>query len=217
MRQALVNWAPPNRVMCAHATASCGPWAFFVGSTSPGRRKGGHPMDASRRFERYRELQAYVGWTGEDEARIVAAAPLLEPYFAGLIDDFYDEIERHPDARKVITGGAPQIERLKGTLTRWIRELFAGRYDAEYVARRWRGGWRHLEIGLDQVFTNVALSRLRTGLMDALHEEWTGEAGGLRETIRSLNKRLDLDLAIIEDAYQASSMARLQRTERLAT
>jgi signal transduction histidine kinase len=37
------------------------------------------------------------------------------------------------------------------------------------------------------------------------------------ETSLSLTKLLDLDLAIIEDAYQAEASARLQRTERLAT
>src|SRR5207253_10421225 len=40
---------------------------------------------------------------------------------------------------------------------------------------------------------------------------------GLKETVRSLNMLLDLDLAKIEDAYQAEYMARLQRSERLAT
>ena len=39
----------------------------------------------------------------------------------------------------------------------------------------------------------------------------------MKETVRSLNKLLDLDLAIIEDAYQAEYVARLQRSERLAT
>src|SRR5262249_31110793 len=152
-------------------------------------------------------------WSDDDVQRIVAAAPLLEPYLVTLIDDFYNEIERHPDARKVITGGPAQIERLKGTLVRWIRELLAGRYDVDYVARRWQVGWRHVEIGLDQVYTNAALSRLRTGLIRSLQESWTGEPKGLKETVRSLNKLLDLDLTIIEDAYQAEYMARLQRNE----
>ena len=62
----------------------------------------------------------------------------------------------------------------------WIRDLLAGRYDEKYVARRWRVGWRHVEIGLDQVYTNVALSRLRTGLIRSLHESWRGEATGLQ-------------------------------------
>ncbi len=37
----------------------------------------------------------------------------------------------------------------------WLRELFAGRYDRDYVLRRWKVGNRHVEIGLDPVFTNV--------------------------------------------------------------
>ncbi len=174
-------------------------------------------MDADRLYNRYRELQSYVGWTETDAERIIAAAPLLESSLLPLIDDFYAEIEQHPEARKVITGGPAQIERLKGTLVRWIRDLLGGKYDADYVARRWRVGWRHVEIGLDQVYTNVALSRLRTGLVRALHEAWSGHPTILKETVRALNKLLDLDLAIIEDAYQAEYMARLQRSERLAT
>jgi two-component system, NtrC family, sensor kinase len=174
-------------------------------------------MDADRLFDRYRELQSYVGWTDADAERIVAAAPSLEPYLLGLIDDFYDEIECHPRARRVITGGQAQIDRLKGTLVQWIHDLLGGRYDADYVVRRWRVGWRHVEIGLEQVYTNVALSRLRTGLVRALQESWQGELSVMRDTIRALDKLLDLDLAIIEDAYQVEYMARLQRTERLAT
>jgi two-component system, NtrC family, sensor kinase len=167
-------------------------------------------------FARYRELQAYVGWTDEDVRLVVATAPLLEGSLASLVDDFYDEIERHPNARKVITGGREQIERLKGTLIAWLRELLSGRYDADYVARRWRVGWRHVEIGLDQVYTNVALSRLRTGLLRALDAAWTGTPEQSRATSRALNKLLDLDLAIIEDAYQAEHLLRQQRSERLA-
>ena len=174
-------------------------------------------MDTDRLYSRYRELQSYVGWTQFDAERIVAAAGLLEPCLHELVDDFYAEIERHPAARKVITGGQAQIDRLKGTLVQWIRELLAGNYDAAYVARRWRVGWRHVEIGLEQVYTNVALSRLRTGLCRCLHTSWPRDPQSLIETVRALNKLLDLDLAIIEDAYQAEYAARLQRTERLAT
>lgn len=174
-------------------------------------------MDQNKHYLRYQELQAYVGWTEADAERVHSVGALVEPALAGIIDDFYDEIERHPNARKVITGGAEQIRRLKGTLVAWVRELFSGQYDEEYVARRWRVGWRHVEIGLDQVYTNVALSRIRTGLTRILQETWTVEPDLVRATVRSLNKLLDLDLAIIEDAYQAEHLARQQRTERLAT
>ena len=99
-----------------------------------------------------------------------ALAPALDPFLPGMVDDFYAEIDRHPDARKVITGGAAQVALLKGTLVRWLRELLSGPYDRDYVARRWQVGWRHVEIGLDQVYTNVALSRVRCSLLRAVQE-----------------------------------------------
>ncbi len=173
-------------------------------------------VDPDRLHRRYRELQAYVGWSEEDVRRVHELGPLLEPHLSPLIDDFYAEIERHPDARKVITGGAAQVERLKGTLVQWLRELFTGNYDQDYVVRRWRVGWRHVEIGLDQVYTNVALSRLRLGLIGALGQAWPGDRAGLIAALQSLNKLLDLDLAKMEDAYQVEYLARSQRSERLA-
>jgi len=198
-------------VATAHLSrASAGRWVFFVG-------RWARTMQSEELFRRYQELQRYVGWTAADAERISAAAPLVAPHFAAMIDDFYDEIQKHEDARKVITGGQAQIERLKGTLRAWLAELVAGKYDADYVVRRWRVGWRHVEIGLDQVFTNVALSRLRTGLIRTLQQVWQGDLQEIRLTMRALNKLLDLDLAIIEDAYQAEYTARQQRVERLAT
>ncbi len=174
-------------------------------------------MSPEEFYRRYQELQQYVGWTEADARRVQSVASLLEPYLKPLIDDFYTEIDRHPDARKVITGGAPQVERLKGTLRAWLRDLLAGPYDQSYVARRWRVGWRHVEIGLDQVYTNVALSRLRRGLLHALEGSWRGDDPHDGLAIRrSLNTLLDLDLAIIEDAYQTEYLARQQRSERLA-
>jgi signal transduction histidine kinase len=173
-------------------------------------------MNPDDHYQRYQEFQSYVGWTSDDARRVQQLGPLLEPHLTSLIDDFYDEIERHPDARKVITGGPEQVQRLKGTLMAWLRDLFVGVYDSEYVTRRWRAGWRHVEIGLDQVYANVALARLRRGLMRVLDEQWSGNARDLLACRTSLNVLLDLDLAIIDDAYQTEYTMRQQRAERLA-
>jgi signal transduction histidine kinase len=164
----------------------------------------------------YEELQRYVGWTDDDARRVAAVAKLIEPHIVALIDDFYEEIDRHPEAHKVITGGAEQVARLKQTLHGWLRDLMAGQYDKEYVSRRWRVGLRHVEIGLSQVFTNAALSRLRRGLLDTLERIWPGDVPELLATRRALNTLLDLDLAIIEDAYQTEFSQRQQRSDRLA-
>lgn len=172
-------------------------------------------MDSQKLFARYRELQRYVGWSDDDAEKVRALGPLVAPTFPALIEDFYDEIERHSDAVKVITGGAAQINRLKGTLVLWLEQLFSGTYDADYVFRRWKIGYRHVEIGLDQVFTNMALSRLRRGVLRALDHAWAGTIEDLLDRRAVVNTLIDLDLALIEDAYQTEYMLRRQATERL--
>ncbi len=175
-------------------------------------------MEVDRLEARYQDLQSYVGWTDEDAQRIVVVSSKLVPYLPSLVDDFYSEIEKHEATRKVITGGPEQIQRLKQTLLKWLQDLLKGQYDRAYIERRWRVGCRHVEIGLEQVYTNVALSRLRTGLVLAVQQTMADDETEQRKTtVRSLNKLLDLDLAIIEDAYQAEYTFRLQQGERLAT
>ena len=53
------------------------------------------------------------------------------------------------------------------------------------------------------MYTNVAMSRLRNGLASALQESWDGDTDEFMATLQSLQKRVDLELAVIEDAYQA--------------
>jgi signal transduction histidine kinase len=173
--------------------------------------------DPASLFQRYQELQHYVGWGDDDVERVRALAPLLEPHLPALIEDFYAEIERHPEAARVFTGGQAQVDRLKNSLLSWLRDLLSGPYDRDYVVRRWKVGMRHVEIGLDQLYTNVALARLRSGMVRALGQAWTGAVDERLRAIESLNKLLDLDLAKIEDAYQTESIARRQGIERLAT
>lgn len=173
-------------------------------------------MRSDETYARYQDLQAYVSWTPADAERVRAIGSLVKPVFATLIDDFYQEIDRHPGARDVITGGAEQIARLKQSLHAWLEELFAGVYDEAYVQRRSKVGRRHVEIGLEQIYTNVALSRLRKGLALALSNAWNGDPRELVLAAESLHRLIDLDLAIIEDAYQSAYVRRQQQSDRLA-
>jgi signal transduction histidine kinase len=166
-------------------------------------------------FVRYQELQSYVGWTNDDARRVRAAATIAAGCFDGLVEDFYSEIDKHPEARRVITGGAAQVERLKQTLRGWLEDLFRGPYDLEYVARRWRVGLRHVELGLPHLYTAAAVSRLRSRLMAAVAGGWSGDRASLVETTTSLDRLIDLDLAVIGDAYETENIRRRQEAERI--
>lgn len=168
-------------------------------------------------FARYKRLQQYVGWTSDDARRVAELRELLEPIFPELVDDFYAAVAREPDASKVITGGGEQIARLRVTLLGWLGELFAGPYDEAYVIRRWKVGMRHVAIGLDQAFANAAMSRLRDGLFRKLEKSWSKSYAQLCQYARSLNRLIDLDLAIIQDAYELEFAKRQQELTRLRT
>jgi len=165
-------------------------------------------------FERYREMQDYLGWTEADARRIPPIAAIVAPALPDLVEDFYREIQRHEGARRVITGGLDQIERLKQTLAGWLDQLFSGKYDSDYIIYRWKVGYRHVEIDLDQIYVASAFSRIRSSLTGALIDGWDGSHEQLWATVISLQKLLDLDEALMTDAYQAEFSERLSRSER---
>ncbi len=174
-------------------------------------------MPNAQKLQRYRELQRYVGWSDKDARRVRAVRSLLSRHFGELVEDFYAYAQSSPDAARVLQGGRPQLERLRVMLHQWLEELVSGPYDEAYVVRRWNVGLKHAEIGLDQVFTNAAMSRLRTGMLNALWDEWSRTGGDLEEqraTVLALSRLLDLDLAIIEDAYEGERLKRQRLAER---
>lgn len=171
-------------------------------------------MGDSDILNRFRDLQMYVGWTEEDAARIRSVASLVTRHLQPLIDDFYAAIERHPETARMITGGPAQIERLKGSLKAWLCESLECRCDSEYVIRRWNIGRKHAEIGLNAAYTGAAMSRLRAGLISLLAHSYSGSAIDLRELITSFDKLLDIDLAVIQDAYQTEDLKREKQRER---
>jgi PAS domain S-box-containing protein len=169
-------------------------------------------MSDATLFARYCDLQRYVGWTDADAANIRGIAHVVEAGLPGLIDDFYAELQQHPETSRVITGGTAQIDRLKNSLRLWLSDSLQAEYDADYVVRRWNIGRRHAEIGLHPVYTNAALARLRNGILRLVFASSGQSPHALSATIQSLNRLLDLDLAIIQDAYEAEHV----RNEKLA-
>ena len=171
--------------------------------------------------DKFGHLRQYLNWTVEDEKHISQIRTILLPFAPVFIEDFYAEIVRHPTIARVITGGDRQIDRLKQSLLSWIEGLLSGRYDANYVQRRWKVGYRHVEIGLDQTYVNIAHARLRMQMQCILLEELKKVPDQLRDCEITLHKLLDLDLALISAAYAAELQERQQKQakqdERLAT
>ena len=158
--------------------------------------------------DRFRDLQTYVGWTDQDAARVQSVAALIENKMDVLVADFYAEIQRHPEAARVLKGGQEQIERLMESLRLWLSETLECRSDAKYLERRWRIGLRHVRVGLQRAYASVAMARLRNGITRILAEHFNDSPQQFVELVESFNKLLDIELTIIQNAYQAESLKR---------
>jgi PAS domain S-box-containing protein len=92
--------------------------------------------------------------------------------------------------------------------------LFTPDFDRQYVLRRWQVGWRHVEIGLLQVYVNAAMSRLHAGIVRVLRANWNGKPAELAQIEDAIGRAIDLDLATIQDAYEAEKRLRSETAFR---
>jgi signal transduction histidine kinase len=165
-------------------------------------------------MRRYFELRDYIDLKDSDIQYAVGIWPLVQPHVNDLVDDFYATILRHPSAAQVIRGGPAQVERLKLTLLHWLEQLFVGKYDVQFVRDRWNVGWRHVKIGLSQVWTATAMSRMRDRMLRAVADSWPNQIEEFTEVASIITRLMDLDLALIQDAYHTQAMAKHLQSER---
>ncbi len=171
-------------------------------------------MNSQNLYARHQQLRDWVGWDDADAQSLRDVGDILRPRLPELVDDFYAEIQRQPEARRVITGGAVQVARLKQTLAAWLEDFFAANFDQQYVNRRWQVGWRHVEIGLRQVYVNAAMGRMRLWMLRTLEQHWQAGDSQRVAAEAALHRALDLDLAIIQDAYEAEKHQRSEAAFR---
>jgi signal transduction histidine kinase len=164
----------------------------------------------------FESLKSYVGFTPESSAALRELHPVARPFFAPIVEDFYDAIEADPGARNAITGGSVQIGRLKQTLVRWLDTMLLGPHDEAYYELRARIGRIHVRIGLPQQYMFTAMDRIRVKLLDVVRSQIADPIQNQRIGT-ALNQIMDLELAIMLESYREDLVERNRNTERLAT
>ncbi len=109
-------------------------------------------------IERRKEL---LGFTRAD-AEVLAAArgPILE-----LLDAVVDEFYAHQTAIEeiaLIIGDAETLRRLRTAQREYIKDLFSGTYDGDYVNNRLRIGQVHKRLGVEPKYYLSAIKASRT-------------------------------------------------------
>ncbi len=159
----------------------------------------------------FEELKHYIGFDDQDAANLRALGPYVQPLLPATVDRFYDEIERHPGTRAILSGGPQQVTRLRQTLAAWLEKLFCGKYDAAYWAGREIVGEVHVRVGLPQHYMFAAMQVIWEEL-----ERGTRQLGlpDVAAKLSSLHKLLSLELALMLDSYKEHYSEQIRGMER---
>jgi signal transduction histidine kinase len=136
---------------------------------------------------------------------------VLQPHFADIASQFYNALWKNPGAAAVLSG-SEQIERLRLTLIDWMSTGLLGPYDEQFYDKRSRIGRRHVAIGLHHRYMFTAMNVVRTAYHD--HIARLCDPPEAHDTIRSVHKLLDIELAIMVGHYQIDSEEKLVTRER---
>ena len=174
------------------------------------------PLPASQASGRvaetlFEEMKRYVRFGTDDASRLVALRPHAEPHFVRITNEFYDRIREHEDAHDIFAD-EDQVERLKRSLVRWLGRVLTGPHDEAYFTETAKIGHVHVRVGLPQRYMFTAMALIRVELSAIADEALGADAGPTRD---SVGKVLDLELAIMLEAYRDALMERAQRIERL--
>lgn len=148
-------------------------------------------------YSEFEAMKSFVDFNDADVANLKALAPLVESEGKAITDHFYETLGAVPETAKIIEG---RVEALKSTHRRYMGEMVAGEYGESYFESRSKVGQVHVKMGIDPRFVEGVMSVIRTGILAALAES-TGDAADLAAKAGSFIKLCDLDLAIINLAY----------------
>ncbi len=157
-------------------------------------------------IEVFNELKQFVGFDDEvDGQRLERLAPVFAEHGPTLTDAFYQRLQAHPGTAGQIAG---RVDTLKQTHARWMAELFAGAYQVDYFHRRHRIGLVHVRVGVLPRWCAGIISFLRTCSLPIVLNSFSDRSEGAAH-YGSLVKILDLDLMVINLAYEEERLRRL--------
>jgi signal transduction histidine kinase len=156
------------------------------------------------------EVVAYVALGDDDRARLVDLHARLAPAFPAIADRFYEVVAAHPATARLVTRA--QLARMREALIEWMASGLVGPYDAAFVERRSRIGRRHVAVGLPQHYVLTAMTVIRDAYDDRIAALYAPDEA--RRVARSVNKLLDVELALMLGHYQVDAEDRLVERER---
>lgn len=156
-------------------------------------------------------IKMCVGWDLADRARIAKLRGCLDSDFTEVVEGLGRQLARFKGTQPLMSN-ARFVQRLHSVLSEWLMGLLDGTFDGKYVKDRAAFGRKLVEI--DLTFEDVILLEelTRRQLLDFAQEQLGEHPKLLSSTMQTLDKALNLDLALIYSVYLEVRDAEMERT-----
>lgn len=162
---------------------------------------------------RFEDIPQSMDYTDQDATNVRSLASEAIPVIPAVVSGFYEYLQRHESARATFAGGQEQMVRLRGLLSVWLREVFEADFDAQLFKKRRRIGTAHVRSGVPQYYMVTGIELIWQDLYERLRDRNVPEDDA---RLRSLHKRLMIELAVMLQSYKESHTEHVRDVERSA-
>ena len=162
------------------------------------------------------ERLAFAGLTPEVRALLPELFQILEGELPGILDRFYDHLDRWPALAPLLSGHG-KVESLKQVQSAHWRLMFSGRFDAEYFERATAIGRAHQRIRLAPHWYIGGYTFLRSEVLAVLTTRYRHSPEKLERAVDAAARTLLFDMELATSVYIASDQSALIRATILAT
>lgn len=150
--------------------------------------------------------------TKEDLQLAKAIQPLIMDNIDEIVGPFYDSILKVPHLKGMIQHNS-HVDKLRGTLTTHMIEMFNGEINAEYIKKRERVAFAHVRIGLEPKWYMGAFQNLQSALINIITEQVSCRIDR-NEILQVVSKLLNIEQQIVLDAYNMENVRQKERQEQ---
>jgi len=151
--------------------------------------------------------KSLLSFSAADAAWLVRCRPFIEMKIDALMSEFYRIQTRIPEVARLINDD-DTMKRLHDAQSRYILDLFSGRYDLDYTSSRLNIGLVHKRIGVEPKYYLSANHSLKC-LLAELIDEAVPEAGARQATLAALDKLLLFDVTLVFETYIRSLISEI--------
>ncbi len=158
-------------------------------------------------MESIESIRTNFRFTDRDQENLRKIGELIAPNLDSITDEFYDYLTQNPKTAKYFQS-EKAIQHRKETFKGWLTEVFASKYDHQYLLRLQKVGKIHVKIGLKGYYVDGAMTYVRELLRQQVSAR-VKDGVCDEELLTSLHKALDINLSALTSSYQEEKLNNL--------